>query len=255
MPSDTTSPPADAAQARRGPLFYGQPAAVEPARHGAYRFKPLANMAFARASNCIPLMASEFATAHRDYPIVFTRGEAPMPLAVVGLRDQENLFIDAAGQWKKDAYVPSYVRRYPFAFLKMAEPGKFALCIDEASGCLSASEGVPIFENNQPSQLIQNALRFCGEFQQDYERTQHFCQTLLQQGLLVERRMQLKGPAGQEMALDGFQTIDEAKFNALPDAVILDWRQRGWLGLVYAQMMSSASWRDVGGLIMQAQAT
>ena len=29
------------------------------------------------------------------------------------------------------------------------------------------------------------------------------------------------------------QVIDEAKFNAMPDEVFLDWRKKGWLALVY----------------------
>lgn len=252
MPSDTAAQsPAgapDPRQLRRVPMFYHQPAVLEPNRHGAYRFKPLANVAFAKPTNCVPIMAGEFGLAQRDYPIVFTKGEQPAPVIVVGLGNQDNLFVDAAGKWRDGTYVPSYVRRYPFIFIQLPAAGKFALCIDEASGCLSLNEGQNLFEANQPTQLVQNAVRFCGEFQQEFERTQQFCAALQQQGLLVERSMKLKGPTGQDVALDGFQTIDEVKFNALPDQVILEWRQRGWLGLVYAQFMSSASWRDLGAL-------
>jgi hypothetical protein len=43
------------------------------------------------------------------------------------------------------------------------------------------------------------------------------------------------------LTLCDFQIVDEAKFNALPDDVFLDWRRRGWLPLVYAHLMSMAS--------------
>jgi len=249
MPSDIGSQAPTAPLPARHPMFYTQPAALDPTRHGVYRFKPITDLSFARATNCIPLLAGEFAIAQRDYPIVFTKGKVS-PVAVVGVRDQQNLFIDAAGRWVTGTYIPSYVRRYPFAFVQLPEPGKFALCIDEASGCLTTGEGQPLFENDQPTALIQSAMKFCGEFQQDYARTQAFCDAIQQAGLLVERRMQIKGPQGQEMALDGFAMIDEAKFNALPGETILQWRQHGWLGLIYAHLMSSNNWRLLGSMTL-----
>jgi SapC len=48
------------------------------------------------------------------------------------------------------------------------------------------------------------------------------------------------------LTLRGFDVIDEAKFNALPDDIFLDWRRRGWLHLAYCHFMSMANW---GGLV------
>jgi SapC len=47
------------------------------------------------------------------------------------------------------------------------------------------------------------------------------------------------------MTLHGFQVIDGAKFNALPDDVFLEWRRRGWLPLVYCHFLSMDRWRDL----------
>jgi hypothetical protein len=44
------------------------------------------------------------------------------------------------------------------------------------------------------------------------------------------------------MTLRGFDVVDEAKFNALPDELFLDWRRRGWVHLIYCHLMSMGNW-------------
>ena len=48
--------------------------------------------------------------------------------------------------------------------------------------------------------------------------------------------------SGEKLALGGFRIIDEGKFNALSSEVFLEWRQRGWLHLVYSHLMSLSNW-------------
>jgi hypothetical protein len=58
----------------------------------------------------------EFAIAARDLLIVFAGNDAKDagPVALLGLRQNENLYVDAEGQWAANTYVPAFVRRYPF---------------------------------------------------------------------------------------------------------------------------------------------
>ena len=41
-----------------------------------------------------------------------------MPLAVVGLQDEVNLFVDEGGAWAENTYVPAYLRTHPFALAR-----------------------------------------------------------------------------------------------------------------------------------------
>ena len=50
------------------------------------------------------------------YPIVFSDESVPIA-AVVGLRNDSNLFVDSQGQWLADESLPAYVRRYPFILM------------------------------------------------------------------------------------------------------------------------------------------
>src|SRR3954451_4371663 len=108
MESTPTPPPRPAADL---PLFYREPRPLEPGRHGKAGVPrpPPPSLSFAAKTNSIPLAADEFYTAQAHYPIVFTASKPASPVVVVGLANEQNLFIDAEGTWKSGAYVPAYV--------------------------------------------------------------------------------------------------------------------------------------------------
>jgi SapC len=199
----------------------------------------------------VPLAADEIFLAQAHYPIVFTAGGPGAPVALVGVAPDKNLFVGADGTWRKGAYVPAYVRRYPFIFVRGAE-NRLALAIDEAAECYAAKGGRALFEKGEPAEGAKQALQFCAAFQQQFERAQAFTAALDEQKLLVEYRADLRTPQGAGMRLRGFRVIDETKFNALPDEVILDWRRKGYLPLVYGQLMSMHRWGALATLAGEA---
>src|SRR5262245_41509961 len=103
------------------PQFYRNPVPLDPVRHAKAGLKNRDDFGFARGTNAIALTGAEFASAARAYPIVFSAAAPVVPFAVVGLRDGDNLFLDAAGNWREDTYIPAYVRRYPFIFFEIAD--------------------------------------------------------------------------------------------------------------------------------------
>src|SRR5689334_18935000 len=98
------------------PMFYKRPFALQAQVHSEVSLKRGANYRFAAKSNAVPLTVQELVQAQRDYPIVFTNEAVSMPMAVVGLQDQLNLYVGADASWRRGAYIPAYVRRYPFLF-------------------------------------------------------------------------------------------------------------------------------------------
>ena len=178
-------------------------------------------------------------------------GEAvPVPLAVMGLRNSENLFVDEKGAWAPNAYVPAYVRRYPFIFMEGKDGLQFILCIDEDSGFLTEGEGNILFEpDGKASALGQNALNFCSAFQGNHVQTREFGEALKKHSLLVENQANATIAGIEKVSLGGFKIIDEQRFNSLPNEVFLEWRSKGWLHLVYSHLMSMANW---AGLVDQA---
>jgi len=235
-------PPGTAPQ----PLFYARPSPLDATRHVGKRLKRTAGFAFAARTNSVVLTAAEFASALRFYPIVFTAQDPAMPIALLGVSNESNLFVDAAGAWRAQTYVPAYVRRYPFAFIESADHKSFTLCIDEASSFVTDGDnGEPFFVAGKPSPATEQALRFCTEFQSLFQATRAFTDALVQEKLLIERQADFRSPAGQQASLSGFRIVDEQKFAALPDATFLDWRKRGYVHLVHAHLFSLANLTDL----------
>ncbi|MNX23866.1 SapC [compost metagenome] len=219
------------------PLFYRDPQPLSAAQHGAWRLKD-GDVAFAAETPFVPVVVSEIAAAARCYPVVFSAGEGAQPVAVLGL-EQRNLFV-ADGRWTDEAYVPAYVRRYPFGFIATLNPDGFALALDAASERLAPSgeEGAALFDGDQPTQLTQDAMAFCNAFQGEAAATQAFGEALRAQDLLIARRADVTLPDGRKLGLDGFQIIDTERFAKLDEAVVLDWHRRGWLALVHFHLAS-----------------
>ena len=94
-------------------LFYQRPVLLDRVAHRQARVNMRnANFAFTKKTNSVPVTALEFGRAATEYPIVFA-GPSPdrlMPVVVLGLRNEENLFVNTDGKWT-GVYVPAFIRR------------------------------------------------------------------------------------------------------------------------------------------------
>ncbi|MDE1149842.1 MAG: SapC family protein [Azospirillaceae bacterium] len=224
------------------PAFYQQPRPIAAERDGDTSLTPVTDYKFAATANSVPLIAAEFTLACKQYPILFVDGAAAQPVALFGLRNGENLFVDADGTWAAGAYIPAYVRRYPFIFMENRDKSEFTLCIDEAAPVVGKGGANKLFQDGQPTEVTRNALAFCSDYQGHYAVTTEFVAALVKADLLVENRADVTLKDGQKLSLAGFKVIDEAKFNALPAEEFLRWRERGWLHLVICHFISVSNW-------------
>jgi hypothetical protein len=236
-PQNPQTPPANAL-----PMFYKSPRPLDRVKDATLRISRPTNYRFAEKTNAIPLLVDEFPMAAAHYPIVFAAGPMPIPAVVVGLKNDVNLFVDAEGKWRDNGYLPAYVRRYPFILMDDPQQKQFVLCLDEGSDMLGTTGEFSLFENDKPSSFTQGAIEFCAALRQQGEATDAFVKALQESDLLIPNDAQITLPDGSKLQLGGFMVIDPKKFDALPDNVVLDWRKKGWLGLVYAHLLSSHRW-------------
>lgn len=230
------------------PLFYKEPQALMATVHGDLHLKAEQDFRFAARTNAVPIMAAEFVEAQHSYPIVFV-GDPAHPATVLGL-EADNLFVDAAGAWVADRYIPAYVRRYPFVFIESTDKSQYALGIDAASDRLTSNCNAglglqPLFSGGQPTQLTQDALRFSAALQSSQVATRAFCEALIEQDLLIDQQAHGALPSGKPFNVQGFRIIDAAKVQTLSDDVVLDWHRKGWLALVHFHLASLQRWRDL----------
>ncbi len=234
------------------PLFYQNPVALHPTAHGAAGLAEALDYGFARKTNAIPVSLAEIPIAALSYPIAFTTEGGARPVAVVGLRQDENLFVDAKGAWLEGAYVPAYVRRYPFILAEYGEGEErgVQLCIEDHPEILVHGAGQPLFADGEPSRIVKSAFDFCKSLRAADLATAPFVEALVACGMLEGRAANIQLPTGGDLKMAGFATIDEAKLRALPDEVYLLLRRQGWMSAIYAQMHSALNWARLGDLLV-----
>lgn len=226
-------------------MFYERVVALNDQTHAQLRVRPAANFAYAAKTNSVPLLASEFFEAAREYPIVFARGEAgPVPAALLGLREAENLYVDSDGKW--DArYVPAFVRRYPFVPGKGAQ-GELLVCIDEASPCFDSQEGEALFAAGKPTAQLEHAIKFLTEFHQAAAATEQLGRRLQELGLLRQADSVAQLNDGTQLRLNGLNVVDETKLRALDRDAVQELFASNTLAVIYAHLMSLG---NLGGLV------
>ncbi len=218
-------------------LFYERVVALNDQVHAALRVKPVTQFAYARKSNSVPILAAEFAECAREYAIIFASGEQGLvPAVLLGLREHENLFVNAEGRW--DArYIPAFVRRYPFVPGKDNE-GQLVVCIDEAAPCFDRKEGEPLFNAGKPTPQLEHAMSFLRDFQQGAQATEAMAARIEALGLLRDADSVAQLNDGSQFRLGGLRVVDEAKLRALEQPVVMELFANGTLGLIYAHLLS-----------------
>lgn len=204
---------------------------------------------FCRELHVIPLSYTELPVAQRDYPLIFVSGDAGktfMPMAVLGLKQQQNLFVTSLG-WDPAVYLPAYVRRYPFCMAKVRvddrEQAERIVCVaEEAVG----AQGETLFDG-QGAALPKWAEmeKLLNEFEADLLRSEEMCRLIAEAGLLEPFDMQAQLNTGETMAVTGMYRIAEARLQDLPAEKLKSFVQQGIVGRIYAHLLSLDNFRKL----------
>ena len=237
-------------EAANMPLFYKKPTPLDAKAHSKLGLKKNFGFGFTEGINAVPVNLIEMPQVCHFYPIAFSPDGNATPVAILGLRDNENLFLKSDNTWLENSYVPAYIRRYPFIFSEMPNGDQLTLCVDMDNSIIEEKGEQPFFnENGEATQLSQNALEFCKSYHAAAQQTMEFSKALAESGLLVEREAQINIAGNKRINFSGFKIIDEQKFAELDDKVFLEWRAKGWLPFVYAHLFSGAQWQRLTALL------
>ncbi len=234
--------------------FYDKPVLLNREAHKHKKIAPSNSFAFARQSNSLYVAGVEFTQACKEYPIVFTQvgKDKVAPVAILGLREKENLFVSSDSRWDA-SYVPAFVRRYPFVLAEL--PGQqMGVCIDEGYAGLNDKDGEALFDsqgNNTP--FLQNALDFLNRYQVEYLRTERFCQRLKELGLLMEMNAKADLFDGTSFMVNGLMVVDERKLLQLDDAQALQVFRSGELSWIYAHLVSLSNLNSLVDKLAQSK--
>ena len=212
------------------------------------------SFAFAAKANVLPLTFAEVGQALRHYPVVFVAdGNAVSLVALTDLQPGSNRFVNAKGEWRAGAYIPAYVRGYPFISIRVADKAEPLLALDPQAADFKAPDGQKLLlADGQPSELLKGIMAFQGEYRQLAERTHAMVQALQDANVLEEGSLQLQPTAGGEpQKIGGFMVVSESKLKALPADALKKLMDADALGLAYAQMFSMGSLSNVFAQPMQ----
>lgn len=224
------------------PLFFTRVVGVNPKLHAELRLNRGADYRFAAAAHSIPLGLGEFEVAARHYPILFTAGPTPVPVALVGLGEQGNLFVNPDGTWRADAYIPAYVRAFPFVFVEDAAANTTFVGMEADATSLSTTTGLPLFEDDTPTQALNDAIAFCSALRDNLRAAGALGLALEEAGLLQDEEATVNFTAGGASRVRGFKVLKPGALDGVSDDTFLDWRRRFWLPAIYAHIHAAGMW-------------
>ncbi|HEY0332526.1 MAG TPA: SapC family protein [Stenotrophomonas sp.] len=186
----------------------------------------------------------EFRQVQAYYPIAFHKDAQGdfHPLVLFGLRDQENLFLQAAG-WDA-GYVPLAIERKPF--LIGTADGEPMVHVDLDSPRIGAELGEPVFlefgGNTPYLERVSSVLRALHE---GVAQNAGFVALLLAHDLLEPFVLDVALRNGTRLRREGLYTIHEERLRALDANTLAQLNASGTLEAIYMVVASAAHFGDL----------
>ncbi len=240
---------ASAPAANNLPMFYKDLVPLNSKEHAKWSTRGMDDAKFMEGAHAIPLTIEEFILASRNFPIIFSAGDKPVPLALMGLNEGVNTFMDDKGKFTAPVYIPAYVRRYPFMLARLQQDSdELSLCFDPTSDAVGnfKKDAIPLFDGDKPSENTQNILQFCEDFEKAGAQTQAFMDELTKEDLLMEGEVSIQQTDIEKpFVYRGFKMIDEKKVKELTGEKLRKMNQNGILPLIHAHLFSLQLMREI----------
>ena len=225
------------------PLFYKALLPLNSKEHSDWTVNSFNDASFLADTHAIPLTVDEFVDAQRNYPIVFTAGDNPLPIALFGLNEGVNTFIGDDGKLVADVYVPAYIRRYPFILAKLQQGSDdMSLCFDPTAGVVAKADGGQALfgADGQPSDYTKGVLEFCQKFEESGQRTRAFLEELKKLDILMDGEIAItrSDAPDKPFVYRGFRMVDENKLRELPTETLEALNKNGMIMLIHAHLFS-----------------
>ncbi len=242
MPDTTAPEAAPLPTPQQLPLFYKRVVGVNATMHGDLRLDRGVGYGFSSEAQSVPLGLGEFELAAQHYPIVFTSGPAPMPMALLGLRQGQNLFVMPDGTWRPNCYIPAYIRAFPFIFVEDGAAKTTYVGVEPDAACLRHNVGMKLFEDGKPSGTLNEAIGFCSTYRDNLIAAGVLSKALESAGLLAEEEANINFTSGGNARIRGFKLLPPDRLGKVSDETFLEWRHKGWLGPIFAHLHSAGRW-------------
>ena len=219
------------------PLLFTKTAVLDSRKHRQWTIAKSGSFGHCVGQRFLPIILTEFSRIALEQPIVFVADEELIvPIVVLGLAADVNLFVDESGTWS-GRYVPAYARMYPFILAPRQNRDDYSVCIDEGFSGFNLRTGVNLFDDNgDQSEFTENCVAFASEYQRQRERSLKFTSLIKKFDLLEQANFSV---ADESIApVGGFMTINRQTLDDLPETDVLVLFKGGALELIYLQLAS-----------------
>jgi len=206
---------------------------------------------FGDAVNGAVIFPAEFSALHKEYPIYFQKsaetGEFEI-VALFGFDKDENLFVND-GKWLART-IPAVMQREPFSIgfqesEMMPENRTMVIMVDMDSPRVSnSSEGEAVFKGGGGNSDYLNSVNSALSLIHDgFTSSKAMFAAFESEGLIEQFTLDIKFADESEYKTDMFYSLNKEKFEALPDAVVLEWNRSGLLQVAYMVLESMVNIR------------
>lgn len=234
--------------------LYKNPEPLNPQQHQGkglrYTDRPFE---FLKDTHFVPVTLGEFGATGSRFPVIFL-GDRKTPVAAMGLQAGQNLFVDPeTGQYEDNAYLPAFVRRYPFVAANHGpESDRFTVCVDTGSHLFSDNPEQPFFnDKGEPTEFTNRAIDFVRRFESDVKITEDFVERLNELDLFDQQQATFQprnanGEAqGEPQVIASYWGVSSDKLRNLKPETLAELRDNTYLGAIYAHMLSLAQWENL----------
>jgi hypothetical protein len=192
-----------------------------------------------------PVFIVEFRDVQAHYPIVFQQadnGPGLQPVALLGLRSGENLFLEPHG-WDAN-YIPLALERGPFMIGRAGT--ELTIHVDLDSPRIGRGEGEPVFlPHGATTDYLESMNSVLFALHQGVEGVAPFVAALLRHDLLESFVMDVEAADESQNRLAGFHTINEEKLRALDAEALAELHAKGYLAAIFMAVASITHMRDL----------
>lgn len=213
-------------------------------RHGRKFWKRSQNYLHTAKDVLCPLVAHEVPQACLSLPIAFSEIDGDFTLvAVLGLEPDQNLVIDAVGQWR-GPYVPRIYRSFPFS-LALSNDDRI-LCIDEELTVEEETADTELFfkDDGQPTETVLRILDFLSTNFENSKQSASICKTLNDLSLIEPWPLQVVID-NETKSVNGLFRINEDALYNLSEKNLATLRDTRALLVIYSQLLSMSHMKSL----------
>jgi hypothetical protein len=195
------------------------------------------NFAHAKDTHLAAASMREYAQVASCMPIVLVKdpkSDNYHSVAMLGTEQGVNLYLQD-GKWQGHC-VPLNVQRYPFDVRPDGE--KLGVFLDENSPLISTDGEAVFTDEGEPTPYLNNRQQLLQELASSEMATQSFINKIVELELLDPIQLGVQYVDGTKRNITGMHSISEKRLQGLDEAQILDLHKTGYLGAIYALLMS-----------------